>query len=167
MSSLAAGSDSDSDDKDLDRDPVAWLERVLPLAMRRLSDAENLDIPLLQLPLAQLRLAQALYNENAEAEDTGEAMGHLSQRLGVRHNALTQAADRLIQRGLAERISDPHDRRVVRLRLTATGREHVRERRERRHARLQHLWAKLNPHEQEAFLHAVRVLEATAQRLED
>src|SRR5581483_11344934 len=99
---------------------VAWLESSLPRIMRRLMDSENLDMPLLQLPLAQMRLAQALYvdNESAEFSLLGETMGRLSDRLGVRHNALTQAADRLVNHGLAERLSDPSDRRVVRLRLT-------------------------------------------------
>ena len=31
---------------------LAWLETVLPRIMRRLMDAENLDMPLLQLPRA-------------------------------------------------------------------------------------------------------------------
>src|SRR5438045_2133061 len=87
---------------------LAWLERVLPRTMRRIFESEDLDHPLLQLPLAQMRLAQALYGESGDpdAQAAGETMGHLSARLGVRQNALTQAADRLIQRGLAERISD-------------------------------------------------------------
>src|SRR5690348_13744636 len=101
-------------------DALTWLERALPRTMRRLTDSEDMEHPLLQLPLAQLRLAHALYREDADAEAqaAGETMGHLSTQLGVRQNALTQAADRLVQRKLAERISDPHDRRIVRLRLT-------------------------------------------------
>ena len=97
-----------------------WLEHTLPHAMRRLMDSEDLEQPLLQLPLAQMRLAQALYNETdfPEIRTQGETMGRLSERLGTRQNALTQAADRLINHDLAERLSDANDRRIVRLRLS-------------------------------------------------
>ena len=146
---------------------LAWLETVLPRIMRRLMDAENLDMPLFQLPLAQMRLAYALYveHEKPELAEIGETMGRLSERLGVRQNALTQAADRLVKHGLAERLSDPNDRRVVRLRLTATGNDWVRQRRERRHEHLGALWGELDELERREFLHAVHVLEAVARRL--
>lgn len=145
----------------------AWLERTLTAIMRRLMDTEDLDMPLLQLPLAQMRLAQALYGEKetAAAFSTGETMGRLSERLHVRQNALTQAADRLVNHGLAERLSDPADRRIVRLRLTATGEAWVRERRDRRRARYEHLWTLLAPQERAEFLQALRVLEAAGNRL--
>src|SRR5258708_4685870 len=140
---------------------LAWLETVLPRIMRRLMDAENLDMPLFQLPLAQMRLAYALFAEQGSPElaVTGETMGRLSDRLGVRQNALTQAADRLVKHGLAERLSDPSDRRIVRLRLTKTGCDWVKQRRERRHEHLGALWSELNEAERQEFLHAVNVLE--------
>jgi len=146
---------------------LTWLETVLPRIMRRLMDADNLDMPLLQLPLAQMRLAYALYVDAADSDTAvgGETMGKLSERLGVRQNALTQAADRLVKHGLAERLSDPSDRRIVRLRLTETGSAWVRDRRERRHEHLGALWAELNEPERQEFLHAVHVLQAVAERL--
>jgi DNA-binding MarR family transcriptional regulator len=146
---------------------LAWLEMVLPRIMRRLMDAENLDMPLFQLPLAQMRLAYALYGDPTEVGTVavGETMGRLSERLGVRQNALTQAADRLVRHELAERLSDPSDRRVVRLRLTATGAAWVRERRDRRHQHLASLWAELDATERDSFLHAVNVLRVVTERL--
>ena len=149
-----------------DAEAFAWLEHVMPITMRRLMDSENLDMPLLQLPLAQLRLTQALYHENLEVLMAGETMGKLSEKLGVRQNALTQAADRLVNNALAERLSDPSDRRIVRLRLTEKGREWVSERRARRRARLSQLWNELNLKERAALLEAVRTIEAAVNRLE-
>jgi DNA-binding MarR family transcriptional regulator len=146
---------------------IVWLESALPRVMRRLLDSENLDMPLFQLPLAQMRLAHALYHESEKAcETAGETMGHLSERLGVRHNALTQAADRLINHGLAERNGDPNDRRIVRLRLTEKGRAWVYERKARRRAHLSQLWALLTSEEREEVLQAVRTLEAAGMRLD-
>jgi DNA-binding MarR family transcriptional regulator len=143
---------------------VHWLEQIVPRIMRRLMDSDNLDSPLLQLPLAQIRLAQALHADTGDAGD-GETMGGLSQRLGVRHSALTQAADRLIHNGLAERVNDARDRRIVRLRLTQKGREWVGERRDRRRARLAQLWSVLALDERSAFLRAVVTLDAATSRL--
>lgn len=146
---------------------VAWLEAVLPGLMRRLIDSENLDMPLLQLPLAQMRLAHALYYEETaqDADGNGQTMGRLSERLGVRQNALTQAADRLVNHGLAERVSDSSDRRIVRLRLTGQGREWVEARRARRRAHLTQLWNSLTPEEHAQFIDAVRVLERLGGRI--
>jgi DNA-binding MarR family transcriptional regulator len=145
-----------------------WLESILPRIMRRLMDSENLDMPLLQLPLAQMRLAQALYHpdDSADLLMAGETMGRLSEQLGVRHNALTQAADRLVNHGLAERLSDPQDRRIVRLRLTAKGRDWVAQRRARRKAHLGTLWEVLTSEERTEFLRAVCVLESIVKRLD-
>ncbi len=150
-----------------DSEELAWLERTLTGVMRRLMDTENLDMPLLQLPLAQMRLAQSLYRENEMPGEPnlGETMGKLSERLNVRQNALTQAADRLVNHGLAERLSDPSDRRIVRLRLTTKGHTWVRERRSRRRARYEHLWELLSTSERQEFLQAVRVLDAAGNRL--
>ena len=148
-------------------DALDWLEQTLPHAMRRLMDSDDLDLPLLQLPLAQMRLAQALYNETdfPGIRTQGETMGRLSERLGTRQNALTQAADRLINHDLAERLSDANDRRIVRLRLSEKGREWVASRRARRRARLADLWRILTGEERAEFLGAVRVLEMFSARL--
>lgn len=153
----------------LEADALDWLEQTLPRAMRRLMDSDDLDMPLLQLPLAQMRLAQALYNETEfpGIRTEGETMGRLSERLGVRQNALTQAADRLINHELAERLSDINDRRIVRLRLSEKGREWVSARRARRRARLSDLWGVLNSAERREFLQSVSVLEALGNRLKN
>lgn len=49
----------------------------------------------------------------------GEATMHeLSEEMGIATSAATALADKLVARGAVERVSDPHDRRVVRLRVT-------------------------------------------------
>lgn len=142
-------------------DTVSDLEANLRGAFRRLADSEELDTPLLQLPLAQLRLAHALYCVEG---DGGEPMGRLSEKLGASHSALTQAADRLVQRGLAERHADAQDRRVVRLSLTALGREWVSERRSRRRQRIEEMWSALLPEEQQRMASAAATLKELTDR---
>jgi DNA-binding MarR family transcriptional regulator len=49
------------------------------------------------------------------------SMRELAKNLGVGESAATAAADRLVKQGLVERLSDPADRRIVRLGLTPKG----------------------------------------------
>ena len=166
MDTTPALTDAPSAPESADGDTLRWLERALPQAIRGLLGMDDLNSPLTQLPLAQLRLARALYDAMDEAGERGEMMGQLSARLGVRHNALTQAADRLIRRGLAERVSDPRDRRVVRMRLTPTGHAWVSASRARRRAHLTDIWMGMPPAARAEFVSAVRVLESIARRQE-
>ncbi len=147
---------------------LPWLERTLPRIIRRLMDHNDPETPLMDLPVAQLRLVHALHDESHDSHIlvTGETMGRLSERLGVRQNALTQAADRLIGHGLAERLGDSSDRRVVRLRLTEQGQRLVGERRAKRIAHLGELWSGLDTTEREEFLRAVNVLALAGARME-
>ena len=52
----------------------------------------------------------------------GERSARLAERLGVAKPTLTATADGLVAAGYAQREAEAGDRRVVRLRLTATGR---------------------------------------------
>lgn len=48
-------------------------------------------------------------------------MGELSSALSVPLSTATRIVDTLVERGYVERFSDPEDRRVVRVRFTASG----------------------------------------------
>ncbi len=50
-------------------------------------------------------------------------MGELSEALDVPLSTATRMADWLVESGYAERLSDPEDRRIVRLTLTEIGRD--------------------------------------------
>jgi DNA-binding MarR family transcriptional regulator len=51
------------------------------------------------------------------------SMGELSEVLGTPLSTTTRMADWLVESGFVERLSDPEDRRVVRLALTEMGRK--------------------------------------------
>ncbi len=60
--------------------------------------------------------------------DPEMTIGELSANLGLAYSTTTDLVDRLEKRGLAERLRDTEDKRVVRLRLLREGRdviEHV------------------------------------------
>lgn len=146
-----------------DEQSISWIHTNLPKIMRRLVGQENLEAPVMQLPLAQLRLAHLLFESE---EINGETMSRLAEKLGVRHSALTQAADRLIHNGLAERIPDKVDRRVVRLRLIAKGQEWIGDKRRHRRERLASLWQSLSPEQQIRLLEAIHVLDETTSSID-
>jgi DNA-binding MarR family transcriptional regulator len=50
-------------------------------------------------------------------------VGELQKQAGVKRSTITDIIDRLERDGIAERISDTNDRRVIRVRLTKRGRE--------------------------------------------
>ena len=58
-----------------------------------------------------------------ERSPEGLKMGELSRRMMVTGGNVTGIADVLEREGLVARIGDPHDRRALRVRLTAAGRK--------------------------------------------
>ncbi len=52
-------------------------------------------------------------------------MGELSAELGIPLSSATRMADGLVRAKFVERCDDPHDRRVVRLCITKTGRQFI------------------------------------------
>lgn len=52
-------------------------------------------------------------------------MSDVAEGLGISFPAATKTIDRLVRKGLASRLEDPHDRRVVRIRLTEMGKDLV------------------------------------------
>lgn len=57
-----------------------------------------------------------------EIEEHGQAtMGQLATQLRLDGSTLSRTVDGLVRSGLAERVNDDHDRRVVRMRLTPEG----------------------------------------------
>jgi DNA-binding MarR family transcriptional regulator len=69
-----------------------------------------------QVTPSQLVALRYLYlNESSLMSDVAEG-------LGISFPAATKTIDRLVRKGLAGRSEDPHDRRVVRIRLTEEGR---------------------------------------------
>jgi DNA-binding MarR family transcriptional regulator len=88
----------------------------LPEIMRKLFGGRLIVSKAWELTIPQLRALSIV------ADRPGCTMGELAAGLGTRVNAATGLADRLVQHGLLERKADPGDRRLVRLRLTQSGR---------------------------------------------
>ena len=86
----------------------------------------------------------------------------LAAREGVTQPAMTQLVARLQEAGLAERVADPADGRVVQVRITAEGQAMLAGRRAVRAQRIAGLLARLSPDEQAALAAALPAMEALA-----
>ena len=78
---------------------------------------------------------------------------------------MTQLITRLERDGLAERRSDPDDRRAVVVAITPAGRELVRRRREARAQMLSELLSGLSDEERAAIVTSLQVVDRLAERM--
>ena len=95
---------------------IADIADLLPEVMRSLVESHPLTRGDWTLTLAQLRALPVI------GAARGCTMGVLARTLGSSLSAATGLVDRLISHGLVERASDPRDRRLVHVRLSARGR---------------------------------------------
>ncbi|GIG85885.1 MarR family winged helix-turn-helix transcriptional regulator [Plantactinospora endophytica] len=127
---------------------VTSFDRLLGL-LRRLSTPDGLS----------LTAASTLYR----LEEFGaHRVSDLAVAEGVTQPGMTQLVSRLERDGLAERRSDPADRRVVAVAITPAGRELVRHRRRARAAKLSELLGDVSAEERAAIELSLRVLERLA-----
>jgi DNA-binding MarR family transcriptional regulator len=86
----------------------------------------------------------------------------LAAREGVSQPAMTQLIARLSEQGLTARTADPEDGRVVRVQLTAAGRDLIATRRTVRAERVSGLLTSLTPAERAALIAALPALHTLA-----
>ena len=105
----------DNQKEDLTRRFLAAADYLLrQLHIVGLSEWQQMD-----LTISQVKTVLTL-------EDKGRMrMGNIAAALGIAVSAATTVIDRLVERGLVGRLSDPNDRRVVICELTDHGREVV------------------------------------------
>ena len=106
----------------------------------------------LDLTMPQLRLLYLLVN------DGPAGAGALARRLGLAPSTVTGLVDRLVERGLARRDEDRHDRRAVWTAATAHGRELVEALVAQRREQLLGLFGRLSADEQAELGSALRAL---------
>ena len=109
------------------------------------------------LPMAQLRLLMTL-NHLRDAP-----MKEFSEVMQVSQSTVTQLADKLTRRGLAERHADPDDRRIMRLRLSETGLALVEAGERERRETLSAICRALSAEQQAEIAGALTILAETAE----
>jgi DNA-binding MarR family transcriptional regulator len=145
---------------DMDVSPMHVLSRVTRLALhldraRRLAfDEHNLESSEFDV-LSALRRAGAPYQLSP---------GQLVHETLVTSGTMTNRVDRLVNKGLVERLPDPDDRRGVQVRLTATGRAAVDGALDALLEREKQLLAGLDPEQGKAVADALRTLSLPFDR---
>jgi len=112
----------------------------------------------LELTLGQLECLHAINRLEAPS------MSDLSHELGLPPSSVTGIVDRLVALGKVERQSDPGDRRVVRVALTAQGRRDRDRHRRLRRERLIRLLDALDDEELRALHIALELVAQAADR---
>lgn len=86
------------------------------------------------------------------------AMGELSAQLGIPLSSVTRMVDGLVRARFAERVDDPNDRRVVRLRMTSRGQAFAEASVSFLRGRIQQLLDHFSADEQAQLLHLITKL---------
>jgi DNA-binding MarR family transcriptional regulator len=96
--------------------------------------ASDLFVAIIEKLMTQRMLDQSFEQQVTPAQllavrylslNESSLMSDVAEGLGISFPAATKTIDRLVRKDLASRFEDPHDRRVVRIRLTDRGKKLV------------------------------------------
>jgi DNA-binding MarR family transcriptional regulator len=85
-------------------------------------------------------------------ENLAYPIGELGKKARVKKSSMTDIVDRMERDGLAERVRDSKDRRVVKVQLTNTGKSKRKQFVKRRQSDLKALFSQLEPNETNQFV---------------
>ena len=129
---------------------------LLPQMIRGFAERESNYLSRGKITLPQLWVLEHLSRREACP------MNELARFLRVSRPAVTGMADRMIAQGLISRQDDPHDRRIVRVRLTAKGHQILKTIWDQKRRMLVDVFGKISPSRREQYL---AILEQVVQIL--
>jgi DNA-binding MarR family transcriptional regulator len=130
------------------------LEAAMDAMRRAVMNARDRLSSGLQVSRTQLEILLIL------AHQPGQTVGELARRLFLTQSAVTQTLDTLVRRALVERRPDEHDRRIIRLEVSAAGHAIINQVQQLRRRHLEGLMAQLSPTETEVLIAATQKLAA-------
>lgn len=131
---------------DLERFGRRMIE-LLPQLVRGFARHEHNDLSRGKLTLPQLWALDLLARQAR-----GCPMNALAHALGISRPTATGLMNRLIAQGLARRVDDPSDRRVVRVMLTAKGRRVLANIWEQKRRTLVNVFGQISPADRAQYL---------------
>ncbi|HED23488.1 MAG TPA: MarR family transcriptional regulator [Firmicutes bacterium] len=139
---------------------TAAIQAIFPKLMHYLSAEENRELTGLGITPGQINALLVLYfNDNL-------TMGELSSEIYLAESAATRLVDRLVNLNLVKRKGDDKDRRIVRVTLTAYGRQLSELVFERRSYRFNNLARRLSPAERESLVVSLRAVMRVFEELD-
>ena len=91
-----------------------------------------------------------------EHKETLPTMGEMSTELNIPLSSATRTVDWLVSTNIVERVNDPDDRRVVRIRLTETGHQLYQTEMNYRKHQIKRLMDHFSPEECQQLLHLMK-----------
>ncbi len=133
------------------------VDRVMSMFLaitRGVQSREQTELHGLDLSMPQVLTLETLRNR------ASYTMGEVAGSMSVGFSTMTKIVDRLVQRGLIERCSDPDDRRIVRILLTERGHELAKELWETRKKVMSSVLRLLGQEDQKAFFQIIKALHS-------
>lgn len=137
-------------------------------AMERLQEAIRITMRVLGAQLSEpvFGLTVPQFYILHQLEQKGKCtVGELADSMAVKPSAITAMIDRLDKHGFVVRDRDENDRRVVHIRLTASGDETLSQVKKHRQAIFQHYLSHLTPEEMNSMIHVLEKLVRVAPPL--
>lgn len=122
------------------------LNEVIPVLMKEFSSRQNNELYKGNITLPQFIVLTFLEN-NGHAK-----MTDIANFMEVTTAAITGIVNRLVRFGYARRASDPRDRRIIIVRLTAKGEDLVRRVNRERRQMVLHIFGQISGPEREDYL---------------
>jgi MarR family transcriptional regulator, organic hydroperoxide resistance regulator len=139
---------------------TAAIQAIFPKLMHYLNAEEHRELTGLGITPSQINALLVLYFHD------DLAMGKLSSEIYLAESAATRLVNRLVNLNLVKRRGDDKDRRVVRVALTAYGRQLSRLVFERRSYRFNNLAQHLDPLEKESLIVSLQAVMRVFEKLE-
>lgn len=139
---------------------TAAIQAIFPKLMHYLSAEENRELSGLGITPSQINALLVLYFHD------DLTMGKLSSEIYLAESAATRLVNRLVNLNLVKRRGDDKDRRVVRVALTAYGRQLSRLVFERRSYRFNNLAQHLETSERENLIVSLQSVMRVFEKLE-
>jgi len=99
-------------------------------------------------------------------EDREYKMSELSRNALVKMPSMTEMVDKLQEEGILERLRDPKDRRVVRVRLTAEGKKIHKKFVDRRKREIKILFGELSKKDQSELVHSLKNVSGILKKIQ-
>ncbi|MDY6826961.1 MAG: MarR family transcriptional regulator [Bacillota bacterium] len=139
---------------------TAAIQTIFPKLKHYLSTEENRELTGLGITPGQINAMLVLYfNDNL-------TMGKLSSEIYLAESAATRLVNRLANMNLVKRRGDDKDRRIVRVTLTAYGRQLSKLVFERRSYRFNNLARRLSPDERENLVISLQTVMQVFKEME-
>lgn len=136
------------------------IQAIFPKLMHYLNTEESRELTGLGITPSQINALLVLYLHDSLT------MGELSSEIYLAESAATRLVNRLVNLNLVKRRGDEKDRRVVRVALTAYGRQLSRLVFERRSFRFNNLAQRLDPSERESLVVSLQAVLRVFEELE-